>query len=366
MSSPDAPILPRKWFVAAAIAALLLALLMVGVVLRPERGGSAPPAGDPPSAGSGGPGNPGEGPGESRIFLRQLSKDGTQIPWGEVIGGDFVRLEVAGVEPGSVDQTDWRLAKDEAEPEQVQPLGTDGLAAELSDLDPGRYRWSVGLRRSDHQAYPVFDPPRVDDRAADFIVAPRVLELKDLAQTQLDGTPIPASLRTASGARLIGDVRYPGAVLEIEVKPAAVPFDGEARHVSPAETAAPTMVTFQGPVGSYHWRARAVHGEQRTEWQEMRAAAQVDFIVFDPANPGARTDPPPRPSEQRDGEHESMGISGGGGGRSGPLPHNWTTLPSLWSLMVSTRWLVLACIPIALAGAIFLRQAIKSKRDRQA
>lgn len=347
-SSPS--LLPRAWFVTVAIATLLLALVTVGLLAT--RGGR--PA--PQSAGEA-PGDPKRTSDGVRVddtpALRQSAADGEAIPWGAVAPGMFVRLQVAGA-AGRYDGADLFVAKDDG---PVRKIDHPDFAADLTGLEPGRYRWSAVLRGKGGSGA-ALEPPRIDPHAPDFVIAPRQLELSGLRQRQLDGAPIAPDLRTMSGVRVGADVRYPDAVIEVEIKLADRPFDGTGLQRAPVADKGTAEVVFQGPDGPYRWRARAsAQSSAVTAWQEFRFTPQADFVVFHPASasPPATTPPSAGPS--------SLPLSSAlGNGPAAPLPSEVPRLPSLASLLFSPKVLAVAMATVVLSAALQWRQRKRRAR----
>jgi len=267
--SSETTLLPRKWFAAAATFSLLLAGLAAFLLLAPH------------------PREPGIGlPMPTTLGLRQRGEDGLLVPWGTTISGASVRIEVAGADAKGIREIELFLSQDGAPPLRLKH---DGAAADLKQLAPGRYRWNAMVHLPDDVSTPL-EPPRGDPLAADFVVAPPALELPPLQQRTLEGKEIiETGGKTRAGAKLGAHFpdSLPGAVLEIESKPAALAFDGSGARRIPVEKG-DVSIDFAGPDGAYRWRARLVTTAQlRTEWRAFGGAANCDFVIF-----AAPTTPP--------------------------------------------------------------------------
>src|SRR5258706_383678 len=269
--SSEPSLLPRKWFAAAATLSLLLAGLAAFLLFAPH------------------PREPGIGlPLRTTLGLRQRGEDGLLIPWGTTISGTGVRIEVAGADPQRIKEIELFISQNDAPPQRLKHEGT---GADLKQLTPGRYRWSAVLHLPD-DAPMALEPPRGDPLAGDFFVAPLTLDLPPLQQRTLGGMEaIELGGKTRAGAKLGAQFpeALPGAVLEVESKPAASAFDGSGARRIPVEKG-DVSVDFAGPDGAYRWRARLVATAQsRTEWRAFGDGPGGDFVIF-----AAPTTQPPK------------------------------------------------------------------------
>src|SRR5258706_9874419 len=308
--SSEPSLLPRKWFAAAAILSLLLAGLAAFLLFAPH------------------PREPGIGlPLPTTLGLRQRGEDGLLIPWGTTISGTGVRIEVAGAEEQRIKEIELFLSQNGAPPLRLKHEGT---GADLKQLSAGRYRWSAVVRFPGDVAM-ALEPPRGDPLATDFVVAPLVLDLPRLQQRTLGGMEtIEIGGQTRAGAKLGAQFpeALPGAVLEVESKPAARAFDGSGARRIPVEKG-DVSIDFAGPDGAYRWRARLVATAQsRTEWRAFGGGSSADFVIF--------ATPTTQPSKQNgdsgpgqdNGSNPTNGDSNAGNnpdnpsGKGGPTPEN--------------------------------------------
>jgi hypothetical protein len=260
--SSEPSLLPRKWFAAAATFSLLLAGLAAFLLFVPH------------------PRELGIGLGlPSSLSLRQRGEDGLVIPWGTTISGTGVRIEVAGADPQRINEVELFLSQNGAPP---QRLKHDGTGADLRQLTPGRFCWSA-LVHLEGDVPMALEPPRGDPLAADFFVAPLVLELPPLQQRTLEGRKsIEIGGRTRAGAKLGAQFpqALPGAVLEVESKLAATAFDGLGARRIPVEKG-DVSIDFAGPEGAYRWRARLVaNARSQTDWRAFGLGPGGDFVIF--------------------------------------------------------------------------------------
>lgn len=331
--SPEPLQLPRKWFAAAAVCGLLLAAVPAAWLLLPALQSPAQPG-------------PSTQP-ENQPRLRQSTAERMPVPWGGVVSGGSVRIEVVGADEARYAGVELFLTRDD---DHATVIRYPGFAAELTRLAPGRYRWRAHLHARGPALADVLEPPRGAGHTADFIVPPPVLVLTTLRQHRLDGGEIGGDLQTESGALLSTQVDYPGAVLEVEVKPSAKPFDGHDVQRIPA-TAGTAQTKFRGPDGPYHWRARLTAGSGRsTAWREFKRTPQADFVIShqttannaphassqggtpertanNAPNPGPKGRTPGRPAPV-----SNAFSSGLGSGRHDPFPSQPQPLPSLWDV----------------------------------
>lgn len=156
---------------------------------------------------------------------RQANDDGLVVPLGGTAPSNGVRLELEGVDRDRYADAEFFFAKGDA---PAQSVKRGGFSATLSNLAPGRYHWSAALTGRGDTPPTVIEAPRGDSRNADFVIAPQVFAIRQLKQKQLDGKEMPRGRSTENGARLGVELQadYPGAVLEVEVKPAGSAFDG--------------------------------------------------------------------------------------------------------------------------------------------
>jgi hypothetical protein len=267
--SPEPSVLSRKWFALAAVESLLLAALAALFFLPSRRNAAVQPL-------------------ATRVLnARQIGPDGELIPWGKAMPENSVRLEVTGLDPGGSEPVEFSLSKDGAPFTEIEHHGN---FADVAQLQPGKYRWSALIHQPNGDPLLV-EPPRGDPFAPDFVISPE-LTLPPLRQHTLDGGEIGPNLQTKYGA-LLGTVMpydVPGALLEVETKPAAGAFDGTGLQRIPAH-AGDISASFVGPDGAYHWRARLVLGsDHQTEWRNFAEGSAGNFIIFNP--PEEKQNPP--------------------------------------------------------------------------
>lgn len=386
--SPERLALPRGWFVAVALVALALAGGAAFALLQPfasappiSAQSGTPPEGPPPQQTSPSP----AAPHVLRLPTpRQLDGEGRVIPWGDVAPGNAVRLELEGVDRDGFVSAEFFLAKDD---DAAQPAG-QGFAAPLRGLAPGRYRWSVLLGRRDGGPPVSVEPPGGDGRAVDFIVVPPAPVLQRLAQSQLDGKPMPADRRSSNGARLEVELQvpYPGAIVEFEVKSAAVAFDGNGVHRVAANDGRAAL-SFTGVEGRYRWRARATAGARPpTAWLRQVDSRDVDFVVIVPpaatppiTSPSSQTPPQTRPPSQQQPNpranplarppaeisRSGAGSGGIGSGHNEPLKSEQINQTSFWQVAFMRILIglgtVAAILGLLLGGVRGLRALIRRK-----
>ena len=394
--SPESTQLPGKWFVAAALFALLIAASAAALLLRPtsenrgvvqddQAGKATTPQEPQPGDGSGK--QPASGPATPPPpALRQSTADKRPIAWGEALAGNAVRIEVAGVDESRYESVEFLVAQGNAPARAVKRTG---FAAELTGLAPGRYRWSARLRPAGNAPAEALEPPRGDPRAADFIILPPSLALSGLQQTHLDGTPIGEDLRAEAGVLLSAATDSAGAVLEVEIKPAAKAFDGTGLRRAPVLDGN-AQAKFFGADGPYRWRARLTSPEHTTDWKEFQPSPRpADFILYHksqaPTPPsaggdsdGQSRDPSGEPKSDPGGSPGKSGgtsapgggagpprmySSGLGGGSRDPLPSQFKKLPSLWDRALF-RTLASLGVALALLGALFFALRLWRKQAK--
>jgi len=299
--SSESSLLPWKWFAATAALSLLLAGIAASLLLAPH------------------PRQSKAGPAPTTLSLRQRDDNGLQLPWGTTTSGTNVRIEVAGADPERVTEIELLLSRNGAPAERLEHAGN---GADLKQLAPGRYRWSAVLQLRGN-ATTMLEPPRGDPLAADFVVAPQVLELPPLRQRAFEGEEtIEKGARTRRGAKLGTEFAspMPGTVLEVEAKPLASTFDGTRVQRIGADKG-DACIEFTGPDGEYHWRARLVAAANlQTQWQAFGGGPAGDFIIVDAA---AQDHTPPGNDDSDDAEDGAGDASGKnqGGGKNSSNPN---------------------------------------------
>lgn len=372
--SPETNALPLRWFAATGLAVLLLAGVPLALLVQTIMGPKPPPA-----VASGGEPLPHKAPDpvEPRRppppVPRQLGEDGTVIAWGATVPGTSLRLEVLGVDRDQYGDVEFMIERDDA---PAFTIRRGGHSAQLSKLEPGRYRWSARLAGRGDQAEALVEPPRGDSNGPNFVIAPPPV-IAELRQSRLDGSAIAADRRTEGGARLAVQLQadYPGAVLEVEVKPAGSAFDA-IDVLRAAASGGKAEFVFTAPDGSYRWRARATAaGRDNTAWRAFGESAVPDFIVFrKPPETKPNTDttrPPPRQAKGPASQPPSAlsrGSSGSrdlAGGRSDPLPSERQKLSSFWQIAFVRVAIGLAAVGATLAVLLFILRSIRHLTRRK-
>lgn len=336
--------LPKRVWLGAAALMLLLAVLATALFwprLHPGRGGQSErnSADQPPPQTMQSP----------TPQLRQSAAEGGAIAWGSVAPGYSVELEVTGLDPDWHGKTAFTLVPEGGLISHVEENELNHLFRSLS---PGRYRWSAQITNADGTVLPL-TPPRAAPESFDFTIPPRVLSLTNLAEAQLDGSPIGDDLHSENGANLSATVNpLPEAVVDFEVKPIGKSFDGSGVQSAPAGPNGSASLPFQSGEGDYRWRARSTApGYAPSAWVELRRTPSVDFHIATASEENPPADqPPPQQNQPFPAPQTPAGVSassGSGGGRSQPLPAVPLELPSFASLLL-TRWSIgLAAVVIA-------------------
>ena len=344
----NSSILPRKWFFLAAAIALLLATISTSVVFwstSVKKENLPVPAGQNKSF----PTPPPKQEEPPDYSLNQTGPDDEIIPWGGVSTSDFVTLEVVPSRADLYNSANIQITRNG---ENYSPGSTDAFSVSLKQLPPGDYRWSVVLRASDGKDTGPLLPPRATPNAVDFVIKSPALEMHNLRQTKLDGSPIrPLDLSTEAGAILGADINRSDAKLEVEVKMQDIPFDETALLTSSVPIDGRASVTFSGPDGRYHWRARAIGSTgEVSPWAEMHFTELGDFTIIDPLP--SDENPPSDDNTPRHGDKALMSLARDGDGPRDPNPSIVPEHEPFWSLISSNALLSVAVASIALCAVL--------------
>jgi hypothetical protein len=137
-----------------------------------------------------------------------------------------------------------------------------------------------------------------------------------LEQFTPSGDELPLGGNTPGGVRTVVTIAGDGAdtTVDVEVKPAAEAFDGAGLRSWPVADDHQTVLAYELPPGTFHWRARARDGERGTDWIVFDPRATAHFIVVAPP---AKPAPKPRPGVPSGG---MSGDDGDGDGAARPRP----------------------------------------------
>jgi hypothetical protein len=185
---------------------------------------------------------------------------------------------------------------------------------------------------------------------------PPLPQATQLEQFKPSGDALPTGGETPGG--VLTAVTVAGgsadAVIDVEVKPAAEPFDGAGLRSWPAGDDHKAMLSHDLPPGPFHWRARTRNGERATGWTVYDPAAQTHFIVV----AALAKAPPPPPGA-------GAGVMSGAGdeGESRPLPSIVDDRSTIWDLLRPFA-LVLAGLGAAAVAAAVLAQRGRARPSR--
>jgi hypothetical protein len=171
----------------------------------------------------------------------------------------------------------------------------------------------------------------------------------ELSQRTLNNEPLTLGGNSEGGALTI--LGFTGgsadAMVDFEVKPALISFDGGGLRTQPAGEEHVAEVSHDLADGAYRWRARVRDSGAETDWHVFAAQAATHFVVV-PARVR------PKPSEAHDGPGSSATIGSAGGVPATPNPSRMDSLASLWSLLIRAT-IALCAISIAAVALVLWR-----------
>lgn len=368
-----------RWFIAASLFSVLVAVAIAFVAIKPllER---QPTVVTLPSSSAGRTDTAGESGAAPEVpplvtpQPRQLDEKGAVLPWGSSTLDRLVTLELKPFDRSRMMAALFEISRNDA---PTQTSRSSEFSLRLENLDPGRYRWSARVELRDGGVSSEIIPLRGDIAAADFIVLPPPPAIRRLSQVDLDGKPLGADRRVESAVRLAVELfdEFPAGVLQFEVSPLGAPGDPQLIEAKPSGKGA--EVRFSGADGRYRWRARLVPPSRQPEpWRDAAIGPGLDFILFSkPAEKppeASKPQTPPRdsrsppPSQQAANTRPSgattatnTGSGGLGQGSRAPRPSEQVEQSSFWQVAFMRLLMGLGVIAVALGALVLALRGLR-------